>query len=103
MGAPVEYARAMADATAYQPSVPTGRALVAAELLAIGTELTVGETTDTNSGEIARSMVALGVTVVRISNLPDDLATVVDALRTALGPADLAVPRGAPRPAAPAP
>ena len=51
-----------------------GGPLVAAELLAIGTELTVGETTDTNSGELARSLVALGVTVVRISNLPDDLA-----------------------------
>ena len=48
-------------------------AIVTAELLAIGTELTVGETTDTNSGELARSLVAPGVTVVRISNLPDDL------------------------------
>ena len=37
-----------------------GRGLVTAELLAIGTELTVGETTDTNSGELARSMVAPG-------------------------------------------
>jgi nicotinamide-nucleotide amidase len=84
----------MADATAYQPSASTSRALVAAELLAIGTELTVGETTDTNSGELARSMVALGVTVVRISNLPDDLGTVVDALHDALGRADLVVTTG---------
>ena len=61
----------MADATAFQPAAAgAGRALVTAELLAIGTELTVGETTDTNSGELARSLVALGVTVVRISNLP---------------------------------
>ena len=37
------------------------RPIVTAELLAIGTELTVGETTDTNSGELARSLVGLGV------------------------------------------
>ncbi len=71
-----------------------GRAIVTAELLAIGTELTVGETTDTNSGELARSLVGLGVRIVRISNLPDDLAAVVDALRTALGRADLVVTTG---------
>ena len=60
----------------------------------VGTELTVGETTDTNSGELARSLVAHGVTVLRISNLPDDLAVVVDALRTALARADLVVTTG---------
>ena len=84
----------MADATAFQSPARAGRGLVTAELLAIGTELTVGETTDTNSGELARSLVALGVTVARISNLPDDLAMVVDALRTALGRADLVVTTG---------
>ncbi len=84
----------MADATAFQPGARAGRALVTAELVAIGTELTVGETTDTNSGELARSLVGLGVRIVRISNLPDDLAVVVDALRTALGRADLVVTTG---------
>ena len=33
---------------------PGTRRILTAELLAIGTELTVGETTDTNSGELAR-------------------------------------------------
>ena len=84
----------MADATAFQSPADAGRAIVTAELLAIGTELTVGETTDTNSGELARSLVGLGVRIVRISNLPDDLAAVVDALRTALGRADLVVTTG---------
>jgi nicotinamide-nucleotide amidase len=65
-----------------------------AELLAIGSELTVGETTDTNSGELARSLVARGVHVTRIANLPDDLATVVEALQTALTRADLVVTTG---------
>src|SRR5690349_8081164 len=70
------------------------RRILTAELLAIGTELTVGETTDTNSGELARSLVAHGVTVTRIADLPDDLEVVVDAMRTALGRADLVVTTG---------
>ena len=94
MARPVEYARTMTDPAASRVPAPAPRAIVSAELLAIGTELTVGETTDTNSGELARSLASLGVTVVRISNLPDDLATVVDALRTALGRADLVVTTG---------
>src|SRR5512146_2108733 len=65
-----------------------------AELLAVGTELTVGETTDTNSGTLARSLVAHGVTLGRISDLPDDLAVVVDALRVALARADLVITTG---------
>ncbi len=77
------------------PHPPTSpRPIVAAELLAIGSELTVGETTDTNSGELARSLVASGVHVTRIANLPDDLPTVVEALRTALTRADLVVTTG---------
>ena len=70
------------------------RPILTAELLAVGTELTVGETTDTNSGTLARSLVAHGVTVGRISGLPDDLAVVVDALRVALARADLVVTTG---------
>lgn len=76
------------------PARPTARPILTAELLAVGTELTVGETTDTNSGELARSLVAHGVAVARISNLPDDLAVVVGALRAALARADLVVTTG---------
>ena len=73
---------------------PPARPILSAEVLAIGTELTVGETTDTNSGDLARSLVARGVTVTRIANLPADLPVVVEALRTALGRADLVVTTG---------
>ncbi len=72
----------------------TLRRLHSAELLAIGTELTVGETLDTNSGDLARALVALGVHVTRIANLPDDLDVVVDAMRTALTRADLVITTG---------
>jgi nicotinamide-nucleotide amidase len=73
---------------------PAPRRILTAELLAIGSELTVGETTDTNSGELARSLVAHGVTVSRIADLPDDLDVVVDALRTGLSRTDLVVTTG---------
>ncbi|OGO58758.1 MAG: hypothetical protein A2V85_15060 [Chloroflexi bacterium RBG_16_72_14] len=68
--------------------------MLTAELLAVGTELTVGETTDTNSGTLARSLVAHGVTVGRVSNLPDDRAVVVEAIRLALTRADLVLTTG---------
>ena len=84
----------MSDPTPAPVSAPEARPIVTAELLAVGTELTVGETTDTNSGTLARSLVAHGVTVGRISNLPDDQAVVVDALRLALTRADLVVTTG---------
>jgi nicotinamide-nucleotide amidase len=70
------------------------RRILTAELLAVGSELTVGETTDTNSGELARSLVAHGVTVTRIAALPDDLGVVVQALLVALSRADLVVTTG---------
>jgi nicotinamide-nucleotide amidase len=75
------------------PAAPARRLRVA-ELCAVGTELTVGETVDTNSGELARSLVAHGVTVARVSNLPDDQPVVVEALRAALARADLVVTTG---------
>ena len=70
------------------------RPLLTAELLSIGTELTVGETRDTNAGELARSLTGLGVAVRRIQALPDDLDAVRDAFATALGRADLVVSTG---------
>jgi len=77
-----------------EPTPALGRAILVAELIAIGTELTVGETTDTNSGELARSLVAHGVAVARVANLPDHQPTVVEAVRAALHRADLVVCTG---------
>ncbi len=70
------------------------RALRSAELLAIGSELTNGETRDTNGGELAAALAAEGVTVRRISALPDDLGAVTAAFRDALASADLVVATG---------
>ncbi len=65
-----------------------------AELLAVGSELTVGETRDTNSGELAAGLTAEGCRVLRIQALPDALETVTEAFETAIGRADLVVSTG---------
>ncbi len=70
------------------------RRLESGELLAIGTELTVGDTRDTNGGDLARELTTLGVQVGRLVALPDELAAVTDAFAQALTRADLVVSTG---------
>jgi nicotinamide-nucleotide amidase len=70
------------------------RRILTAELLSIGTELTVGETRDTNAGELARSLTDIGVEVGRIQAVPDDLGVVTAAFTGALERADLVVSTG---------
>ena len=64
------------------------------ELLSIGTELTFGETRDTNAGDIARDLTRRGVVVGRMTALPDDLAIVTAAFGEALERAELVVSTG---------
>jgi nicotinamide-nucleotide amidase len=73
---------------------PSGRPILTAELLSIGSELTTGETRDTNAGELAAALTGLGVSVVRIQALPDELHTVRGAFSAALERADLVVSTG---------
>lgn len=81
----------MTDATHH----PTpGRPFRTAELLAVGSELTAGETRDTNGGDLARSLALHGVAVRRITALPDDLALVTAQLHEALEAVDLVVATG---------
>ena len=74
--------------------MPLPRPILTAELLSIGSELTVGETRDTNAGELARSLTGIGVAVGRIQALPDDLDTVRDAFSGAASRADIVVSTG---------
>jgi nicotinamide-nucleotide amidase len=76
------------------PAAPFRRVLRTAELLAVGAELTVGDTRDTNSAEIARSLTEAGVAISRITVLPDRLAVVSGTFRAALRRADLVVSTG---------
>ncbi len=78
----------------YAPSMVRSRPLSTAELLSIGSELTVGETRDTNAGDLARSLTELGIAVTRIQALPDDLSAVSRAFAEALERADLVVSTG---------
>jgi nicotinamide-nucleotide amidase len=70
------------------------RKIATAEILAIGSELTTGATRDTNSGELARELTGLGVSVLRTTALPDELALVTRAFEDALARADLVVSTG---------
>ncbi len=70
------------------------RRLLTAELLSIGTELTVGDTRDTNAGELARSLTDAGVRVGRLTALPDDLAVVTEAFAAGLTRADIVISTG---------
>ena len=76
----------------YRDGVP--RTIATARFLAVGTELTTGSTRDTNSGDLARQLTALGLRVLSTMSLPDDLAAVTSAFRDALGDADLVVSTG---------
>ena len=70
------------------------RRLVTAEILSIGTEITSGETRDTNAGELARSLAAAGLEVLRLGAVSDRREAVEDAFRSALTRADLVVSTG---------
>lgn len=72
---------------------PTDRILTA-EVLSIGSELLVGETRDTNAGELAASLTTAGVRVERITAVPDRLEVVTDAFATGLRRAGLVVSTG---------
>ena len=70
------------------------RRVLTAEILSIGSEITCGETRDTNASELARALVGAGVRVLRLQALPDELATVRDGFAGALERADLVVSTG---------
>lgn len=70
------------------------RPLLTAEILSIGSELTVGETRDTNAGELARALTLEGVIVGRMTAVPDRLDVVTGMFRAALDRSDLVVSTG---------
>ena len=65
-----------------------------AEVLSIGTELLLGEITDTNAQHISAKLKEVGVDVYRRSTVGDNLARVRDCLREALGRADIVITSG---------
>ncbi len=70
------------------------RPILTAEIMSIGSELTVGETRDTNAGDLARSLTGLGVAIGRIQAVPDELETVRETMAAAIARSDLVVSTG---------
>ena len=69
-------------------------AIRTARILSIGSELTTGETRDTNAGDIARDLSDRGVVVTRIEALRDRLDDVTTAISGALSHSELVVTTG---------
>ena len=65
-----------------------------AELLSVGTELLLGQITDTNATYLARLLAAYGVDLLFKQTVGDNLDRVADAVRLALSRADLVITTG---------
>ena len=70
------------------------RPILSAEVLSVGSELTTGETRDTNAGDLARALTEAGVVVSRMTSLPDDEPSLRAAIEGVLGRSDLVVLTG---------
>ena len=65
-----------------------------AEIIAIGTEILLGEITDTNSVYLARQLRDIGVNVFFMSTVGDNLTRIADAISAALDRAEIVITTG---------
>ncbi|MCY3915032.1 MAG: CinA family nicotinamide mononucleotide deamidase-related protein [Chloroflexi bacterium] len=65
-----------------------------AEIVAIGTEILLGEITDTNSVYLARQLRNIGVNVFFMTTVGDNLARIADAIAAALERAEIVITTG---------
>ena len=65
-----------------------------AELIAIGSELLLGEIADTNSAQIARQLRTIGLEVARISAIGDDVDAIAGLVREAAARAPIVITTG---------
>jgi nicotinamide-nucleotide amidase len=65
-----------------------------AEIVAIGTEILLGEIVDTNSAYITRQLRDIGVNVYYLTTVGDNLERIAAAIRIALGRADVVITTG---------
>ncbi len=65
-----------------------------AEVIAIGTEILLGELTDTNSVFLARTLRDLGINLYYMTSVGDNEARIADAIRSALGRAQIVITCG---------
>jgi nicotinamide-nucleotide amidase len=64
------------------------------EIVAIGTEILLGEIVDTNSAYITRQLRDIGVNVYYLTTVGDNLERIAGAIRIALGRADVVITTG---------
>jgi nicotinamide-nucleotide amidase len=65
-----------------------------AEIISVGTELTTGAVTDTNSAWLSRRLAEIGLTVVRHVTVDDDRQRLGEAIQAAAGRADIVIVNG---------
>ena len=65
-----------------------------AELISVGTELLLGDITDTNSTFLARELAALGIDLYYISNVGDNPMRLTQTIATARKRSDLIIITG---------
>lgn len=65
-----------------------------AEIVAVGTEILLGEITDTNSGYLASELPPLGIDLYWVSAVGDNIGRIVEVLRRAWGRSDLVLVTG---------
>lgn len=71
-----------------------GKSQLRAEIVTVGEELLSGRTVNTNASWIACSLRGLGIRVVRITTVGDDVDEIASAIREALARADIIVTSG---------
>jgi nicotinamide-nucleotide amidase len=67
---------------------------ITAEIISIGTEILLGEITDTNSVYIARQLRDIGVNVYYMTSVGDNRGRIADSIRLALGRANVVITCG---------
>jgi nicotinamide-nucleotide amidase len=65
-----------------------------ASIVSIGNELLIGHTTDTNAAFICQQLLSIGVSVVSVYTVGDDIGQIVLALKRATDDADIVVATG---------
>jgi nicotinamide-nucleotide amidase len=65
-----------------------------AEILSIGTELLLGQITDTNASYLAQQLSALGINLFYVSQVGDNLGRLTETLQRAHGRSDLVIMTG---------
>ncbi len=68
--------------------------MICASIICVGNELLDGQTVDTNAAYLGRQLVPLGIPVVRIVAVPDDIDRIVGALLLACSDSDVVLMTG---------